>query len=131
MWYTDTAKEFREVLNDLEIGSATSISIWNSDPRIRYALITSPTLHVPPMRLWMGTIETVVSNWWFAWDLLLKQNGLRFVCVGAEEGVEIGDEHITPDTFPWTASKLLAGAVRSDEESEWTIRERASRSEDL
>lgn len=52
-----------------------------------------------------------------AFALLLKQTGLKFVCVGADEGIELGDGQISPERFPWTASELLVGAVRVDEKS--------------
>jgi hypothetical protein len=74
----------------------------------------------------MGTIEIGVENWRFAWDLLLRQAGLTFVCVGAEEGVELGDEQVSAETFPWADYHLLVGAVRTDDESERVIRERVA-----
>lgn len=120
MSFADTAKTFDEVLNDLAAGTVASAIIRTSDPRIRYALITSPSIHIPPLTLWMGTIEIGVENWAFVWEALLKQTGLRFVCVGMEEGVELGDEQISPETFPWDAHGLLAGAVRIDGQSDWT-----------
>ena len=126
MSYADTAKTFDEVLNDLAGGTVASAIIRTSDARIRYALITSPRTHVPPLTLWMGTIEISVENWTFAWEALLKQTGLSFVCVGLEEGIELGDEQISPGTFPWSAPGLVAGAVRTDPQSDWTQRFTAS-----
>lgn len=122
MSYSDTAKAFDEVLSELERGTVASAIIRNNDPRIRYALITSPRTHVPPLTLWMGTIEIGLDNWTFAWEALLKQLGLCFVCIGLEEGVELGDEQISPETFPWSAHGLLAAAVRKDAQSAWTQR---------
>jgi hypothetical protein len=57
--------------------------------------------------------------------MLQKESHLRFVCVGREEGVELRDEQIHADTFPWTERPLLIGAVRaSDDSAEWIIRRR-------
>ncbi len=125
MSYAETGKSLSEVLNDLETGTAASAVIRNGDSRIRYALISSPKLHAT-RSWWMGTIEIGVENWRFAWDLLLRQAGLTFVCVGAEEGVGLGDEQVIAETFPWTDYHLLVGAVRTDDQSEWVIRERVA-----
>jgi hypothetical protein len=127
MSYAETAKTFDEVLNDLAAGTVASAIIRTSDLRIRYALITSPQIHVPRLSLWMGTIEVAVENWNFVWNALLKQVGLRFACVALEEGVELGDEQISPETLPWEADGLLAGAVRTNGESDWTQRVAAPR----
>lgn len=126
MSYADTGKTLCEVLEDLEAGIVRSAIIRNSDPRIRYALITSPKVHVPGLTLWMGTIEVGVENWRFIWDLLLRQFGLKFVCAGAEEGVELSDEQISPGTFPWTAHHLIVAAVRMDDHSDWVVRDRVA-----
>jgi len=123
MSYAATGRSLSEVLNDLETGTAASAIIRNGDSRIRYALISSPKLHAT-RSWWMGTIEIAVENWRFAWDLLLRQAGLTFVCVGAEEGVELGDEQVSLETFQWADFHLLVGAVRTDAQSDWVIRER-------
>jgi|SRR5579872_5706646 len=122
MSYSDTTETLDEVITELAAGSVRSAIIRTSDPRIRYGLITSPRVHVPPLTLWMGTIELGVDDWNFVWDALLRQSGLRFVCVGLEEGVEVSDEQMSPETFPWDVDGLLAAAVRSDVKSEWTRR---------
>lgn len=122
--YARAATALDEVLKDLAAGTALSVTIRNNDHRIRYGLITSPQTHVPQLSLWMGTIEVGVEDWAFVWDLLLTQSELRFVCVGSEEGVELSDEQISVETFPWAEWPLLIGAVRSDKGSEWIVRAR-------
>jgi hypothetical protein len=122
MCYSDTAKTLDEVSIDLQAGSVVSTIIRTGDARIRYALITSPKVHVPPLGLWMGTIEVQVEDWSFVWDTLVRQSGLRFICVGLEEGVELGDDQISVETFPWRENGILAAVVRDDAEGEWTQR---------
>jgi hypothetical protein len=122
MSYSATARTLDEVATDLATGSVPSAIIRTTDPRIRYALITSPRIHVPPLALWMGTIEVTVEEWQFVWDALLDKPGLRFVCVAREEGIEVSNQQISPETFPWDVDGLLAAAVRTDEHSEWTRR---------
>jgi hypothetical protein len=53
MSYATTGRGLREVLDDLEEGIAAPAIIRNGDPRIRYALITSPGVHAPQLTLWM------------------------------------------------------------------------------
>lgn len=109
----------------LEAGSAASAVIRNEDARIRYGLITNPRFNGSGSSLWMGTIEIGQEEWTPAWDSLLEETSLRFVCVGLEEGVELCDAQIDPDRFPWTEWPLLIGAVRSGESpGAWFIRKR-------
>jgi hypothetical protein len=113
------------VLAALETGTATSAVVRNLDERIRYGLIANPRFNRSDLSLWMGTIEIGVEQREPVWERLLKESHLRFVCVGREEGVELRDEQIHADTFPWTEWPLLIGAVRaSDISAEWIIRRR-------
>lgn len=107
----------------LEAGTAASAVIRNPDERMRYGLITNPRFNRSDLSLWMGTIEIGVEQWDFVWERLLKEPHLRFVCVGHEEGVELSDDRIHAETFPWTEWPLLIGAVRAAGASaEWIIR---------
>ena len=72
----------------------------------------------------MGTIEIAVENWSFVWDDLLANPNLLFVCVGDPEGVELCDEQISVDSFPWAEWPLVVGAVRSTEGNKWVVRHR-------
>lgn len=119
----DAATSFTDSLKALESGDLGFVTFANSDSRIRYGMITSPRLDGCTSKLWMGTIELGVGDWRFVWDELLLQDGLKFVCVGAEEGVELTDGQITAETFPWTEWPLVIGAVKSPNR-EWVIRER-------
>lgn len=122
MFYTGTSKNLDEVAVALQERTVASVCIRTGDPRIRYALITSPMVHVPPLGLWMGTVEVQVDDWSFVWDALVRQAGLRFVSVGLEEGLELSDDLITIETFPWHEQRLLAGAVRDTVQSDWCQR---------
>lgn len=62
MSYTSTAKTFDELVNDLATGIVASAVIRTTDAAIRCALITSPKIHIPPLTLWMGTIEIAVEK---------------------------------------------------------------------
>ena len=101
-------------LSELAGGTIASPIIRTSDPRIQCALITSPRTHVPPTILWMGTIEIGVENWTFVWDALLMQPGLCFVCVGMEEGMELGHPRGTPEKRPMRDTSKPANEIRQD-----------------
>ena len=119
----EVAASLSEILKGLESGELGSLTVRNADPRIRYGLITSPRLDGCSLNLWMGTIEVGVEDWRFVWDQLLLQEGLKFICVGSEEGVELTDGQIAAETFPWTEWPLIIGAVRTPDRK-WMIGER-------
>jgi hypothetical protein len=124
MSYVSTDRPLERVIADLEAGTAYSAIIRNTDERIRYALVASPRFNNSSLSMWMGTIEVSSEDWKFVWDRILEHPDLRFICVGDEEGVELRDEQISVDAFPWTEWPLLIGAVRSAGPGEWTIRRR-------
>jgi hypothetical protein len=114
MNYVSTDKPLERVIADLEAGTACSAVIRITDERIRYALVTRPRFNNSGLSNVDGHIEVSIKDWEFAWDRILEHPDLRFVCVGDEEGVELRDEQMSVDAFPWTEWPLLIGAVRSD-----------------
>jgi len=72
----------------------------------------------------MGTIEWLEDKWQWLWDFLLNQAGLRFACLGFEEGVELEDAKLTVETFPWHEWPTVVGALRLDPAAsgDWIIR---------
>jgi hypothetical protein len=102
MHYVAAGDLLAGVLAALETGTATSAVVRNLDERIRYGLTTNPRFNRSDLSLWMGTIEIGIEQWEPVWEMLVKESHLRFVCVGREEGVELRDEQIHADTFPWT-----------------------------
>lgn len=107
----------------------SSVTIRTDAVGIRYGLVMEPHFSGQGLAMWMGTIELTANDWRPYWDRILKFEGLVFACVGDEEGVELSDQELTVDSFPWDRWPLLVGAVRHStggEELEWLIRERAS-----
>jgi hypothetical protein len=70
----------------------------------------------------MGTIEFIGEQWQPIWNMLLSNPMFGVVCIGLDEGVELEDELLRPDSFPWDVWPTFAGAVR-DERGEWVKRE--------
>lgn len=110
-----------------------SVTFRTEPDEIRYGLILEPCFNGQDLRMWMGTIELTTEGWRQYWDRLLQFDGLIFVCVGDEEGVELTDGNLSISSFPWDEWPLLAAALRSTGEmgSEWVIRERAGISPSL
>lgn len=72
----------------------------------------------------MGTIEVTTKDYQPLWNLLLGVEGLQFVCLGFEEGVDVSDRQgVDVTTFPWDDDFLVLGAVRSDlhDKDSWHI----------
>jgi len=85
-------------------------------------MISHPNFDGEPLSLWMATIEyTKDLNYRPLWEALLSAPGLRFVCLGFEEGVVVEDKYLTTESFPWNASQLVLGAIRQDTKGKWTI----------
>lgn len=107
-------------------GEIASVTFRTETEGIRYGLILEPRFNGQDLTMWMGTIE-LTKEWRSYWDRLLQFDGLAFVCVGEEEGVELNDRNLSVSSFPWTAWPLLVAALRTSggNGSEWVIRERA------
>jgi hypothetical protein len=108
----------------LEAGEIGAFSLHPTRGLIRYALVLEPYFANRGTSLYLGTIEYTGDDYRDLWNVLLGLGGLRVVCVGFEEGVELTDEQLTPGSFPWDQWPLIIGAVRDETTStSWTIRE--------
>lgn len=103
----------------LHQGTIQSLVLRPSLPEIRYILLLPPR---PSLSLWMGTIEYIGADPDWIWQRLLSFKGLFFVCLGRDEGVELQDEDLSVEGFPWGEWPLVLGAVRKASEPEqWVI----------
>ena len=105
-----------------------SITLRTEAEEIRYGLILEPRFKGQDLALWLGTIELTTEGWRRYWDRLLQSDGLTFVCVGDEEGVELNDRSLTVSSFPWDEWPLMIAALRGSSGSDWVIRERVATS---
>ena len=114
------------IRTDFEKKRITSYIFRPQIPDIRYVLFIGPNFDnygATNFSLWRATIESLSDNYKELWQSLLAVDGLRFVCFGAPEGVELDDTQMTVDSFPWDEWPLVIGAVRSTHDSsEWVIR---------
>ena len=110
-------------------GGVAAVTFRTEIEEIRYGLILEPRFGSQGISMWLGTIELTTEKWRRYWEKLLKCDGLAFVCVGDEEGVELNDGMLTVDSFPWDEGPLLIAALRDGKIAtiDWVIRERVNR----
>ncbi len=123
--YGRTAEELSKVVDDLRDGRLMSAILRSQAPDVRYGLIIRPHFFGQQLSLWMGTIESTSPDWKPMWRAVLSNDQLRFACIGSEEGVELSDDRLSVDTFPWQEWPMIIGALRSGGGS-WVIKENAT-----
>ncbi len=129
---TDSERISRPTIDDLNSIRAkfeeqliTTFTLVPHVADIRYILFVGPNFDnygATNFSLWGTTVEYLSDNYKDLWQSLLSVNGLKYVCLGAPEGVELDDAHMTVATFPWNKWPLVIGAVRpTGSSSEWVI----------
>src|SRR5215469_3477929 len=105
---------FDSAISDLQAGHAVSVVLRPETKAIRYALVNEPYFNGSKCPGWFGTIEYTELDYAPVWDHLLNEDGLRVVCLGFEEGVELDDmQQLSPEEFPWRSERLVVAAVRN------------------
>jgi hypothetical protein len=113
------AKDLDSAYVQLRQGAIQSLVLRPPSSEIRYILVLPPR---PSLSLWMGTIEYIGADPDWIWQRLLSIRGLFFVCLGRDEGVELQDENLSVERFPWGAWPLVLGALRKGpEQDQWVI----------
>ena len=120
--YRKADEDLQDLLNRLRMGALNSMILRFQEPTVRYALVTAPCFLGQQLSVWMGTVESTGPNWKDIWNVLLTKHPLHFVCVGIEEGIELTDAVLDPDTFPWNIPPAIVSAVRRNDGT-WLIRE--------
>ena len=124
--YQPTSDGLPNVLDRLRTRALSSAILRSGKPDLRYGLILAPHFNGQPLSQWMGTLESTDSDWKPMWDTVLKNDRLQFASLGFEEGVDLTDDHLTVDTFPWNEWPMVIGALR-DADGKWIIRESVTR----
>jgi hypothetical protein len=120
--YVETTLDFEHAVAEMSSGSLMSVLVRGNKADIRYGLITCPRFNGGKLSSWMGTVEFIGNEWQPIWNSLLSNPALQVVCVGLDEGVELEDELLSPESFPWDVWPTFAGAVR-DARGEWFKKE--------
>lgn len=106
-------------MDGLEIDSFV---VYPKCESIRYAMVSSPTVGAEALSLYMGTIEYTAKDYRWIWDRLMIVSNMKVVCLGFDEGVELSDDQLEVDTFPWDAWPLVVGAMWVTEPAGTTVR---------
>jgi hypothetical protein len=120
--YLQSTFTFEQVVAEMNNGDVLSALVRGNDSNIRYGLITCPKFNGGHLSLWMGTVEFIGEEWHPIWNKLLSSPALEVVCIGLDEGVELEDKFLRPESFPWDTWPTFAGAVR-DDRGEWVKKE--------
>ncbi|HTQ58826.1 MAG TPA: hypothetical protein VMI32_01275 [Candidatus Solibacter sp.] len=122
--YVPTNDTLESAETKLAKGDISAFSLHPREGMVRYALILKPYFDGQSLSLYLGTVEYTGRNYEPIWDSLLATQGLAFVCLGLEEGIELTDDQLTLETFPWTSWSLVIAALRDPPGSAtWTTRE--------
>ena len=105
------------VASRLGDGDLASLVVIPEIEDIRYAFVNCPKFECHPRSTWIGTVEYVGTNYKKLWDDLLTFTGLRFVSVGFEKGLDLDDQSLGADSFPWNNPSLVLAAVRTGGEA--------------
>jgi hypothetical protein len=104
-------------------------AVWrDGGSGVRYVLLYCPHFSDSSLGLWLCTIEYTDETWRELWSELGAYPSVRFACVSQDEGLIISDDHLSPNTFPWSDRSLIVAAVRSASEA-WVSRESGYSSE--
>jgi hypothetical protein len=112
------AKDVNSAYEQLRQGSIQSLILRPQTSDIRYILLLPPD---PSLSLWRGIIEYTGADYGWIWERVLSVEGLVFACLGHDEGVELKNESLSVQTFPWQEWPLVVGAVREARLGQWVI----------
>ena len=121
--YELTTDTFASAVDRLEREEIASMILRPQVGPVRYVLLTCPFFQGQKLGLFFGTVEFTDTDYRSLWHLILAVPGLTVACLGFEEGVELTDSSLHPNSFPWSAWPLVVGAVRQTGTDPWTARE--------
>jgi len=122
--YEPTEDSLSSATLKLKEGVLSSFSLHPNSGLIRYALVTCPFFDGQQRSIYLGTIEYLGDDYKALWKLILSVPGLSIACLGFEEGVELDDNALSVETFPWNQWPLVIGALRDQSGlQQWVIRQ--------
>ncbi|MGH9719987.1 MAG: hypothetical protein ACRD8O_07225 [Bryobacteraceae bacterium] len=122
--YEPTEDSLSSATLKLKEGVLASFSLHPNDGPIRYALVTCPFFAGQQRSIYLGTLEYLGDDYQPLWNLILGVARLSMACLGFEEGVELEDNALSVETFPWNQWPLVIGALRDQSASQqWIVRQ--------
>jgi hypothetical protein len=122
--YVPTAEDWDSSLRRLREGTLAAAIIRTSTPGIRFGLVTAPNVFGGRLSQWVGTVDFAApaQDWRTVWSTVLRDERLLAASLSLDDGIELSDEQLSVDRFPWEESRLVVAAVRGADGT-WMTRE--------
>ncbi len=111
--YVESNESLPTALKIFALGGTRSLLIRYDDPQWKWTLLFAPKAPGSELSLWNGSSEFRGTSWKEIVSYL-KQRELHFVAVSEGEPLDLEDHHLSVDTFPWEAPRLVVAAVAND-----------------
>lgn len=121
--YQEFGGTLEAALRTLAEGRNGSVQVQSTEEGLLCAGIYRPAFANSQLEDWSASAEGRNFDAESAFDEMQSINGLTYVALFYEDSPDFNTDHITARTFPWADSRLLAGAV-STEDGEWLVRRR-------
>jgi hypothetical protein len=108
----------------LQDGTLAAAILRTSTPGIRLALLTAPNIFGGHLSHWVGTIDFTApaQNWRSVWSTALHHERLVAASLSLDDGIDLSDDQLSVDKFPWQESRLVIAGVRAANGA-WVTRE--------
>ncbi len=122
--YVVAAGDLDATLRSLQDGTLAVASLRTSKPGIRSALLMAPNTFGTRLARWMGSIDFTApaQDWRSIWATALRHERLLVASLSLDDGIELNDQQLSVDSFPWQESRLVIAAVRAADGA-WVTRE--------
>jgi hypothetical protein len=122
--YVSAPADLDATLRSLQDLTIAVVSLQTSTPGIQNVLLMAPNILGGRLSRWMGSIDftTPAQNWGSVWSIAIRNTPLVAASVSLDDGIELSDEQLTYEKFPWQEPRLVIGAVRAAN-GEWITRE--------
>ncbi|HEY0875845.1 MAG TPA: hypothetical protein VGD94_20385 [Vicinamibacterales bacterium] len=85
--------------------------------------MTRPNAFGDNLSCWMASVDIDTTTAWNNfWTIALRSPEVHLVCVCIDDSIELSDETLSVETFPWNERRLIFAAVRMND-GEWETRE--------
>jgi hypothetical protein len=112
----------KQALQGLQDGSLGAVVLRARQSPIEFALISAPNAYGGELSRWLATVDFRTDDWRQVWNNITGAGELRAAYVSLDEAIDLTDEALTVETFPWHESRLVVGAVRGPDDG-WVVRE--------
>ena len=122
--YVPAAGDLDSTLRSLQDGTLAAAILRTSTPGVRLAVLSAPNVFGGRLSQWVGPIDFTApaQNWRPIWSTALRHERVLAASLSLDDGIELSDEQLSVDKFPWQESRLVIAAVRAANGA-WVTRE--------